>query len=80
MSFSETSHYDDDSGGDDTNHSERAKKEMNSFIQKQFALRRSNHVGSQWSEEDTESLAKSSRVIAAANTGRKINGLSVTVS
>ncbi|KAK3920854.1 ATP-dependent DNA helicase Q5 [Frankliniella fusca] len=76
---SENTYYDDDNSGDDSHLKEREKKAMNSLIQKQFALRRSNHVGSHWSEENVEALAKSSRVLSAENTGRKITGLSVVV-
>lgn len=53
---------------------------MNSLIQKQFALRRSSHIGREWSEDDVAAMAKSSRVMAAQSTARKINGLTVTVS
>lgn len=73
-------YYNDESGGegDESRQREQEKKKMNSLIQKQFALRRSNQ-GPQASDIDVESLAKSSRVLAADSTGRKINGLSVPV-
>ncbi|KAE8742361.1 hypothetical protein FOCC_FOCC012048 [Frankliniella occidentalis] len=78
-SKSESTYYDDDNSGDDSHLKDKEKKARNSLIQKQFALRRSNHVSSHWSEENVEALAKSSRVLSAQNTGRKITGLSVVV-
>lgn len=77
----EGSYYDDDDRGgpDESQLREQEKRKMNSLIQKQFALRRSSHVGREWSEDDVEALSKSSRVMAAESTARKVNGLSVTV-
>lgn len=75
----EASYYDDENSGDDSHLKERHKKQMNSLIQKQFALRRSSQLGSDMSSEEKEALAKSSRVLAAHSTERKINGLTVTV-
>ncbi|XP_034247353.1 ATP-dependent DNA helicase Q5-like [Thrips palmi] len=73
-------YYNDDSGGegDAARQRDQEKKVLNSLIQKQFALRRSGQ-GPQPTEEDFAALAKSSRVLSADSTGRKINGLTVPV-
>ncbi|KAK7863998.1 hypothetical protein R5R35_000105 [Gryllus longicercus] len=71
----ECSDYDGNEEGDDgENLSNKHKKEMDSFIKKQFSLRRASSL-----EEETDVAAEYARVKAASSTNVKVTGLTVAM-
>ncbi|GLG96231.1 Uncharacterized protein GBIM_03048 [Gryllus bimaculatus] len=71
----ECSDYDGNEEGDDgENLSNKHKKEMDSFIKKQFSLRRASSL-----EEETDVAAEYARVKAASSTSVKVTGLTVAM-